>query len=66
MTDKKLKDFATLVKKMREAQMDYEITEMMIKTKREISDELKKEFANAACNVAYYEEKVDKRLEELL
>lgn len=66
MIDKKLKDFATLVKKMREAQMDYEIVGMMAKMKSEISEELKNELANASCNLVYYEDKVDRWLEELL
>ena len=60
-------DFTSLVRKMREAQMDYEILEMMVHAnKREaISQDLKAKLATAASNAVYYEDKVDKYLENM-
>lgn len=69
MTEKDYKEFVSLVKKMREAQMDKDTLEMRLRFKidqnEKISDEDNVEFATAMCNVVFYEDKVDEYLEKM-
>lgn len=64
--DKKYRDFVSLVKRMREAQIDKNTLEMRLRFKidqdEKISDEDNVEFATAMCNVVFYENKVDEYL----
>lgn len=61
--------FASLVKRMREAQMNKDILEMRLRFKidqdEKISEEDNVEFAAAMCNVVFYEDKVDEYLKKI-
>ena len=62
-------EFVSLVKRMREAQMDKDILEMRLRFKidqdEKISEEDNAEFATAMCNVVFYEDKVDEYLKKI-
>lgn len=64
----KLKEFVSLVKKMREAQQELDIYKTMIGPKRkageEIDGELYISLATAFINAVFYEDKVDEMLKE--
>lgn len=67
MEEKDYKEFASLVKKMREAQMECAVMEQMvrIRKKEDISEELMAQFAAVTCNVIFYEDKVDEYLKKM-
>ena len=64
---KEFEEFKELVKKMREAQMECAVVDMMvrIKKKEDISEELMAQFAAVTCNVVFYEDKVDEYLKKM-
>lgn len=67
LTEQDYKEFVDLVIKMREAQMECAVVDMMVRTKKkeDISDELMAEFAAVTCDVVFYEDKVDEYLKKM-
>lgn len=67
MEEKDYKEFVSLVKRMREAQMECAVVDMMVRTKKkeDISEELMAQFAAVTCNVVFYEDKVDEYIEKM-
>ena len=65
--DKESRDFFALVKRMREAQIECEVVDMMVRTKKkeDISEEWMAQFAAVTCNVDFYEDKVDEYLKKM-
>ena len=63
----KMAGFISLVKRMREAQMECAVVEMMVRTKKkeDISEELMTQLAAVTCNVVFYEDKVDEYLKKM-
>jgi hypothetical protein len=61
------REFVSLVKRMREAQMECAVVDMMVRTKKkeDISEELMAQFAAVTCNVVFYEDKVDEYLKKM-
>ena len=67
LTEKDYKEFISLVKKMREAQIECEIVKTMLSTKKkeDVSDELRTSLLTAESNAVFYEDKVDEYLEKM-
>ena len=60
-------EFISLVKRVREAQIECEVVDMMVRTKKkeDISEELMAQFAAVTRNVVFYEDKVDEYLKKM-
>lgn len=67
LTEKDYNEFVSLVKKMREAQIECSVVDMMVRTKKkeDVSEELMAQFAAVTCNVVFYEDKVDEYLKKM-